>query len=96
MQLGRPSIRTPDLLLRRQLLYPVELRADRTIAKVYAMAHPPPSGPERHRTHQAWSGLQRDNHSALLTTLTLLSAMAAPASMGLSPPKAASGMPMTL
>jgi len=32
----------------------------------------------------------------LLTTLTLLKAMAAPASIGLSPPKAASGMPMML
>ena len=27
MQLQTPIIRTPDLLLRRQLLYPVELRA---------------------------------------------------------------------
>ena len=70
--------RTPDLLLRRQLLYPVELRADRR--RVYAMR----------------AGRQRDSHRALVTTLTLLSAMAAPASMGLSPPKAANGMPITL
>lgn len=34
--------------------------------------------------------------SALLTTLTLLSAMAAPATMGLSRPAAARGMPTTL
>ena len=39
---------------------------------------------------------QRDSSKALLTTLTLLKAMAAPASIGLSPPKAASGMPMML
>ena len=64
--------------------------------KVYAMAHSPQSGTEAHRPRQAFSGRQRDSHSALLTTLTLLSAMAAPASMGLSPPSAASGMPMTL
>ena len=34
--------------------------------------------------------------SALVTTLTLENAMAAPASMGLSRPKAASGMPIRL
>ncbi|MCY1538030.1 hypothetical protein D9M68_735520 [compost metagenome] len=36
------------------------------------------------------------SRSALLTTLTLLSAMAAPATTGLSRPAAASGMPITL
>ena len=39
---------------------------------------------------------QRDSSKALLTTLTLLKAMAAPASIGLRPPKAASGIPMML
>lgn len=38
----------------------------------------------------------RDSNSALLTTLTLDSAMASPAQTGLSNPKAASGMPITL
>mmetsp|Transcript_21397 Transcript_21397/g.82981 ORF Transcript_21397/g.82981 Transcript_21397/m.82981 type:complete len:93 (+) Transcript_21397:614-892(+) len=41
-------------------------------------------------------GRQRANSSALLTTLTLDRAIAAPASTGLSAPKAASGMPTTL
>ena len=41
-------------------------------------------------------GFQRRSSSALLTTETELSAMAAPASIGLSMPKAASGMPITL
>lgn len=41
-------------------------------------------------------GFQRDNHKALRTTLTLLMAMAAPATMGLSQPIAARGMPTTL
>ncbi len=39
---------------------------------------------------------QRLSSSALPTTLTLLNAIAAPASMGLSRPNAASGMPTTL
>ena len=34
--------------------------------------------------------------SALVTTVTLLSAMAAPATIGVRPPSAASGMPSTL
>ena len=36
------------------------------------------------------------SNSALVTTLTLENAMAAPASIGLSRPKAASGMPIRL
>ena len=39
---------------------------------------------------------QRRSSSALLTTLTLLKAIAAPAITGLSKPNAASGMPTTL
>src|SRR5690606_30028533 len=42
------------------------------------------------------SGCQRDNSSALVITLTELMAMAAPASIGLSRPNAASGMPTAL
>jgi len=73
--------RTPDLLLRRQLLYPVELRtAKRGVYRALA----------------AKTGRQRVNLKALSKTLTELMAMAAPASMGLSPPMAASGMPTTL
>lgn len=41
-------------------------------------------------------GLQRRSIRAFVTTLTLLKAIAAPASIGLSSPKAASGMPTTL
>ena len=39
---------------------------------------------------------QRRSSSALLTTLTLLKAIAAPAMTGLKKPKAASGIPTTL
>ena len=42
------------------------------------------------------AGFQRCSSSALLTTLTLDSAIAAPAITGLSSPNAASGMPTTL
>ena len=41
-------------------------------------------------------GRQRRSSSALVTTLTLDSAIAAPASTGLNSPNAASGMPITL
>ena len=59
-------------------------------------------------SHQAQAGRSRQavtlegercqprNSKALPTTLTLLSAMAAPATTGLSRPAAASGMPITL
>ena len=43
-----------------------------------------------------FSGVQRLSSSALLSTLTLDIAIAAPATTGLSAPKAASGMPTTL
>lgn len=46
--------------------------------------------------HGTFQGRQRLSQSALRTTLTLLKAMAAPARMGLSPPRAAMGMPTTL
>ena len=39
---------------------------------------------------------QRFNNKALVTTLTLLSAIAAPAIIGFKKPKAASGMPIKL
>ena len=42
------------------------------------------------------AGLQRLSNKALLTTLTLLKAMAAPAKTGLRRPRAARGMPSTL
>ena len=67
--------RTPDLLLRRQLLYPVELRT---------------ASPGVYRARQ------RDSSKALLTTLTELKAIAAPATMGFKPPKAARGIPKKL
>ena len=41
-------------------------------------------------------GFQRRRSRALPTTLTLEKAIAAPATIGLSRPKAASGMPITL
>jgi hypothetical protein len=55
----------------------------------------------RVQTRQALSpqpaaGRQRRSSKALLTTLTLDSAIAAPATTGLSRPKAASGIPTTL
>ncbi|MNP64571.1 hypothetical protein D3C76_1600770 [compost metagenome] len=46
--------------------------------------------------HPPFAGFQRFNSSALLTTLTLDAAIAAPATIGLSRPKAASGMPTRL
>ena len=49
----------------------------------------PPRGANAHAR-------QRDSHKALSTTLTELKAIAAPASIGLSPPAIASGIPMTL
>ncbi len=67
--------RTPDLLLRRQLLYPVELRTASLLV---------------------YRARQRDKSKALLTTLTELKAMAAPATIGFKPPSAASGIPSTL
>src|SRR3989344_1267378 len=49
-----------------------------------------------HRLSSRSSGFQVFNSSALLTTLTLDNAIAAPASTGLRNPKAASGMPIRL
>lgn len=45
---------------------------------------------------RVYRALQRDSSKALLTTLTELNAIAAPATMGLSPPRAAKGIPRTL
>ncbi len=67
----------------------------------------PRARPGRSRNAVAWSGTgkayaapsrgrQRRSSSALPTTLTLLSAIAAPASTGLSNPAAASGIPSAL
>ena len=52
--------------------------------------------PTMARTQAARARPQRRSRSALPTTLTLLRAIAAPATIGLSSPKAASGMPTTL
>ncbi|MCY1172786.1 hypothetical protein D9M73_129300 [compost metagenome] len=49
-----------------------------------------------HRLSSRSLGFQVFNSSALLTTLTLDNAMAAPASTGLRKPNAASGMPIRL
>jgi len=48
------------------------------------------------RCHGFFSGAQRLSSNALDTTLTLLNAIIAPASIGLSKPTAASGMPTLL
>src|SRR5688572_21485304 len=58
--------------------------------------HFPPDGHVlRHRTSPK-RNRQRLRLSALVTTVTLLSAIAAPATIGVRPPIAASGMPSTL
>ncbi|MNE80875.1 hypothetical protein D3C80_1774850 [compost metagenome] len=49
-----------------------------------------------HRLSSSCLGVQNFNSNALLTTLTLDSAMAAPASTGLRNPNAARGMPIKL
>jgi hypothetical protein len=49
-----------------------------------------------HPSHQSPAGFQRFRRSVLPTTLTLESAMAAPAMTGLRMPSAARGMPTTL
>lgn len=68
------------------------------VSEVYVMAQGgfAKANPCLKRDTRARQGRQRDSNKALLTTLTLLMAMAAPASIGLRPPKAASGIPMTL
>src|SRR5690606_20295065 len=48
------------------------------------------------RFHRSPPGFQRRSVSALVTTLTLDMAIAAPATTGLRKPSAASGMPITL
>jgi hypothetical protein len=52
--------------------------------------------PDVHRRLLDVGGAQPRSSNALVTTLTLLSAIAAPATTGLNRPNAASGMPMTL
>ena len=56
------------------------------------------TGRVTHVDGEEWSAhrITRRSRSELLTTLTELKAMAAAATMGLSSPKAASGMPTTL
>jgi hypothetical protein len=56
----------------------------------------PAAGPVPRAAGPHRRGVQPRSSSALVTTLTLLNAIAAPATTGLSRPDAASGMPTTL
>ena len=49
-----------------------------------------------HCSARSWPGLHRRSIKAFTTTLTLLDAIAAPASIGFSIPRAASGIPTRL
>ena len=61
------------------------------------MAHPRSASLHLHSAPGAYGfAFQVRSNSALVTTLTLENAMAAPASIGLSKPNAASGMPIRL
>ncbi|MNN86413.1 hypothetical protein D3C81_2038300 [compost metagenome] len=73
-------------------------QADRLVIADHFRAQATVSGrlTDVHRCSSRSLGFQVFNSNALLTTLTLDNAMAAPASTGLRKPNAASGMPIRL